>query len=610
VSRGLAVLGIVLGFVLAGPACKKSADPVVARLEEMTSQVERMPKAQAPWKPAKVGNTFVIGSAVRTGADSHAKLRVGTKGKLEVDASSIVYFTRTPGRERNDLRVEAGVAELETGDEMVGIGEAVLDPNTRARVEATPEGTTLVVTVGRAVLEDNEIAAGERVTLGPAGRPIPKVTAADAGVAQPRPGTIAVAVRDKPVRIKTESGERELQVGEHEIEAGASATVPEGGTLEVMRDGARAVTSGPSELRIGEGSILVAVAKGNVTLRGDTTPATATVPGGTVTADPGAVAGIAVAGKDTAIDGQLGTTTVESPKGKQTLTGGQSATLAGSGEIVVLPPPPSRTVASIAAGESATLHDPKAPTPLHITFGDTCPSGGVVEIARDRHFKKLVARSGGLAAANILAPAGTFSYRVRCPGGRGATGTLRILKDSGRTPLPKAAARTAVEMDGREYTILYQNLLPELTLTWRTAPRGRSRYTFVVKPAKGAERRLVGTSPTMQLVAGEVREGSYKVWVEPDAGSRSEESRIVIEFDNAAKSASIDSVDASGSTIRVKGTVIESSTVSAGGTPVELDRHRRFTAALSPGPNEDGASVRIAHRKAGIHYYVMRPTLP
>jgi hypothetical protein len=601
---------VVMMLALGAGGCKKSADPVVARLEAMSSQVERMPKPQAAWHPAKVGNTFIIGSAVRTGASSHAKLRVRTKGKLDVDASSIVYFTRTPGRERNDLRVEAGIAELETGDESVGVGDAVLDPNTRARVEATPEGTTLVVTVGRAVLEDTEIAAGERVTLGPAGRALPKTGEVDAGVARPKAGTIAVAVRDKPVRIKTASGERELQVGEHEIEAGASVTVPEGSTLEVSKDGARAVTSGPSELRIGDGATLVAIAKGNVTLRGETTAAIATVPGGTITAAPGAVAGLAVAGTDTAIDGQLGYTAVESPKGKESLMGGQSATLAGSGEITVLPPPPSKTVASIAAGESATIHDQKAPTPLHVTFGDTCPSAGVVEIAKDRGFKKIVARSGGLTAANILAPAGTFSYRVRCPGGRGATGTLRILKDSGRTPLPMAAARTAVEMDGREYTILYQNLLPELTLAWRTAPRGRKVYTFVVKPAKGAEKRLTGTAPTMQLVSGELREGSYKVWVEPDAGSRSEESRIVIEFDNAAQSASIDAVDTSGGKLRVKGTVIESSTVSAGGTPIDLDRHRRFTTELSPGPDEDGASVRIAHPKAGIHYYVMRPALP
>lgn len=598
---------VVLALVIAAVGCKKSADPVVARLEEMTQQVERMPKAQAAWQPAKVGATFIIGSAVRTGPSSRAKLRVGTKGKLDVDASSIVYFTRTPGRERNDLRVEAGIVELETGDETVGIGEAVLDPNTKARVETTSEGTTLVVTVGRAVLEDNEIAAGERVTLGPAGRPIPKAVAVDAGVPTHKAGTIAVAVRDKPARMKTASGEQELPVGEHEVEAGAALSVPEGSTLEVLRDGARAVTSGPSELKIGVGSTLVAIAKGNVTLHGDTAPAIATVPGGTVTAATGGAGSVYVDGKSSTIDGQRGETVVESPKSKQTLAAGQSAGLAGNGDIQLFAAPPTKTVAAITAGESATIHDPKAPAPVRIAFGQACPGAGVVELAKDRSFKKVLARSGGTATANILAPAGTYNYRVRCPGGAGASGTLRIVKDSGRTPLPSAAARTTIDMDGREYTVLYQNVLPQLTLGWRTAPRGRSKYTFVIKPTKkGAERRLVATSSTLKLAPGELREGSYKVWVEPDSGSRSEESRIVIEFDNAAQSASIDSVDTSGGKLRVKGTAIESSTVSANGTPVDLDRHRRFTTELTPGADEDGASVRIAHPKAGIHYYVMR----
>jgi len=87
-------------------------------------------------------------------------------------------------------------------------------------------------------------------------------------------------------------------------------------------------------------------------------------------------------------------------------------------------------------------------------------------------------------------------------------------------------------------------------------------------------------------------------------------SRIGIEFDNAAQSASIDAIETTNGKVRVKGTVIESSTVSASGTPVDLDRHRRFTTELSIGPDEDGAAVRIAHPKAGIHYYVMRSGPP
>ena len=86
----------------------------------------------------------------------------------------------------------------------------------------------------------------------------------------------------------------------------------------------------------------------------------------------------------------------------------------------------------------------------------------------------------------------------------GATGTLRVDRESGRAPLPKTAARTTVEMDGREYTILYQNLLPEVTLAWRKAPPKPS-YTFVIKPAKGAEKRLNNPGSSLKLMMVVVR---------------------------------------------------------------------------------------------------------
>jgi hypothetical protein len=218
-------------------------------------------------------------------------------------------------------------------------------------------------------------------------------------------------------------------------------------------------------------------------------------------------------------------------------------------------------------------------------------------------------RAGGTGGANVLVPAGAHYYRVRCAGGKGATGTLRVAKESGRTPLPKAAARTTVDMDGREYTILYQNLLPEVTLAWRTAPRG-GKYTFVVKPSRGADKRMASPSSTLKIPAGELREGSYRTWVETDGNRRSEESRIVIEFDNAAQSASIDTVETAGAVVQIKGTVIEGSTVTANGAAIDLDRHRRFNSELTPRNGEDGVSVRIAHPKAGIHYYVMRTGAP
>lgn len=597
---------LVLAVLVVLTACKKDRDPVVARLDGMTKAVERMPKADAPWQGAKVGDTFILGSGVRTGGDSTAKLRVGKKGKLDVAPESVVYFTRTPGRERSDLRVETGSVELEAVDESIGVGEGVLEAGGRARVEAGPDGMTIQVTVGRVVLEDNVIEEGQSVTVGVAGKAILRV---DAGVEQMRPGQVAVIVRDAPARMRTSSGESELAIGNHRVDAGATLTAPAGSTLEISRDGARAVTAGPSELRIGSGTVFVEVTKGGVALHGEAAAATAKVPGGTVTANVDGAAALTVDAKETAIDGQRGQTVVNSPKGTKTLTAGQSAIMTAAGDITVAPPAPDRTVVTITAGESPVLHDPKAPVPVRVMFGDACASTGIVEVAKDRAFKKLIARSGGNTGANVLVPAGTFSYRVRCVGGKGATGTLRVDRESGRTPLPKQAARTTVEMDGREYTILYQNVLPQLTLAWRKAPPKPS-YTFVIKPAKGAEKRITSPGAKLELPAGDLREGSYTTWVEAVLGARSEQSRIVIEFDNAAPSAAIDTIEVTGNAFRVKGTVIESSTVSVNSTPVALDRHQRFDTRVNAGEGEDGVGVRIAHPQAFIHYYVMRATAP
>jgi hypothetical protein len=585
-------------------ACKKKSGNVVARLEQMTAVVERMPKEAAPWQGAHVGDTFILGSAVRTGAASTAKLKVGKSGKLDVSPSSVVYFTRTPGRERNDLRVETGTVELEAGEETIGVGEAVLEAGGKATLESGPDGTTILVRVGRVVLEDNVIEQGERVTVGPAGKAVAVKNTADASVEELPAGQAKVTVTGAPANVKTATGESELAVGEHRLETGATLTVPAGSTVSVARGDARAETAGPSALKLGDGTTLVEVTSGDVALHGDAADAVAAVPGGAVTAKTGGAAAIHVEKDTTAVDGQQGETSLRGKKGEKIIGAGESATMAANGEITVSPPPPERTVASISAGESPVLHDPKAPVPVRVEFGEACPSTGVVELAREKTFKKPLARSGGTGSANVLVPAGSFHYRVRCIGGAGATGTLRVDRESGHAPLPKTAARTTVEMDGREYTILYQNLLPEVTLAWRKAP-AKPSYTFVIKPAKGAEKRLNNPGASLKLSAGELREGTYTTWVEAVLGARSEESRIVIEFDNAAPSASIE-VSANANAFRVKGNVLDGSTVSANGKALPLDRHLRFEGEVAPGEREDGIAVRIAHPKAGIHYYVTR----
>lgn len=457
--------------VLVLVACKSTPNNIVATLEEAVAVVERMPGADAAWAAARKGDTFVIGSAVRTGAASRAKLRVGKGGKLDVRPNSIVYFTRDGKKQRDDVRVETGSVEIEAGDDSVGLGEAVVEPGAKVRVESSEAGTTIVVTLGRVVLENNVIEAGKSITLG--GKP-------------------AVAAVE-----------------------------------------------------------------------------------------------------------------IETARGTEQLAPGETAAVTAKDAIEPLPPPPERTVATFEAGESPTIHDARAPAALRVRFGAACTGAGTVEVAKDRAFKRIVARSGGSDGANVLVAPGTFHYRVRCPEGKGASGVVRVKKDAGTRPLPKAAARTFVELDGREYQILYQNLLPEISLTWKNAPNSL-RYTFVVKPARGAEKRIPSMTSATTLEAGEIREGRYTAWAELDSGRKSEASRIVMEFDNAAPSVSIDRVTTDHGFLHVTGSAIEGTAVSVTNIPVELDRHRRFTARLPPENENEAPAVRIAHPKSGIHYYVVR----
>ena len=597
---------IVLAAV-AVAGCKKS-EPVVARLEAAVAKVERMPREAAPWQPASVGDGFVLGSALRTGPASSAHVRVGRSGKLDVKQNAVVHFTKKGGRV-GDVSVETGGIELESGDDAVGFGDAVLEPHGRARVERGPNGETIDVTVGTVELEDDtKVGAGGHVVIPDGGKPmVGAATGSGSGSATEVVGNVlSITVTGKPVKVTHGGADATLDPGQHHLDPHAALVVPADATVEVTQHGARVATTGAAKLEIGNDLSDLDIASGSVAVHAAGGDVVAAVPGGKVVVHDGGDTQADVSAKDgTAVDDVHGRTDVTGKVDDAKLVEGQSIVLAANGQLEPIAPPPAQTEVAIAAGESAIIHDPKAPSAVHVGFTQACLGSGVVEVAHDRAFKRVVARVRSTGAANVSIPAGSFVYRVRCDAGDGAQGTIQVVRDSGRAPLPRAAARTTIEMDGREYTVLYQNLLPELTLSWRHAPK-RAGYTFVVKPKAGKERRIASASADLALHPGDVAEGSYTVWGEADGGAKSEQSRIVIEFDNATPSASIDSVEVKDGKVHVKGAVIDGSSVSAGGAPVELDRHRRFDTELAPGTGEDGVGIRIAHPKLGVHYYVTR----
>ena len=586
------------GALLVLVACS-SHETVVAKLDEIAVTVDRMPHEREAWRTAKVGDTFVIGSAVRTGGKSHARLTLGKSGRLDVESDAIVRFTRNGASKHDDVCVETGNVEVESGDETLGlVGEVVLEPNGHARVGRDAAGAlTINVTVGSVVLEDNAgpvtVAAGNSIT-------IPK----DGGKPTVGKGAKEAAVTVKVTGAPARSGETTLPPGEHRVAVGAQLQVPEGSTVEIGGDGARVVTTGPSALRTGGSpGALTTASAGAITLTAATSDAMADVPGGSIVArsgDSAATAQLDAAG--THVEAQKGETLIRTATGERRLAAGETAVLEPNGTIDVMEKAPAHARVAIAAGESPTLHDPKAPTPVRIGFG--C-GAATVELAKDRSFKKVLSKSRGTGSANVLVPAGSFVYRVRCETGKSPGGAIRVARDSGRAPLPKAAARTTVEADGREYTILYENRLPEVELVWKGAPAS-GQFGFVLEPKLGPPKRITASAPRFTFHSGELAEGSYRYWVENQAThARSQATTIVIDFNNAAASASIEAAEVKDGKVLIRGSVIEGSTVTVGGAAVELDRHRRFNAEAAPQPGDLGVGIRIAHPKAGVHYYVV-----
>lgn len=582
--------------VIALVACSSREPTYVAKLEETVAQVDRMPRENAAWQKASVGDRFVLGSALRTGVASHARLVLGKNGRLDVEPNAVVRFTKRPGRKHGDVHVETGNVEIESGDEAFGlVGEVVLEPNTHARVARDASGAlTINVTVGNVVLENNAtVAAGNSITISSDGKPT---------VAKPGTGDAAMLV--KVTGAPARSGDKSLPPGEHRVAIGAQLQVPADSTVEVQSDGARVVTGGPSALRTGGSpGALTTASTGALTLHADTADAIADVPGASIVARKGGSRAIVrLDATGTRVEAQQGETVIRTATGERKLAAGEAAVLAPDGSVDDTGKAPAHAKLAINAGESPVLHDPKAPTAVRVNYG--C-GAGVVEVAKDRGFKRIVARSRGTGGANVLVPAGSWSYRVRCDAGKAPGGTIRIARDSGRAPLPKAAARTTVEADGREYTILYENRLPALELAWRNAP-AKARYEFVLEAKGGKPKRIPSAAPRVSLRSGELGEGSYRFWIEnKDNGRRSEQTQIVIDFNNAAPSASLEGIEIKDGKVRVRGSVLEGSTVTINGAPVALDAKHRFSAEAAPQPGEEGVGIRIAHPKAGVHYYVV-----
>jgi hypothetical protein len=266
---------------------------------------------------------------------------------------------------------------------------------------------------------------------------------------------------------------------------------------------------------------------------------------------------------------------------------------------------------TIPAGESAILHGPQPPLAVRVRFTRPCAVGGVVESGpAGQAIGRRSQRAAGVASATLLLVRGAHRYRVMCAGAEQGSGQVIVRQDAGTTRVPRTAPLNTIDADGQKYTVLYQNRLPALTLTWPGAPQGKV-FTVHVERA-GNVRTWPTTSPQLRLAAGALEEGDYTWWWSDAENRQSRLSTLVIRFDNAAVTAQVQAPAegaalAGAQDIDVAGIALAGSTVAVGGQALAVDDQGRFRGRVKrPAAPERAVAIRLEHARSGVHYYVRR----
>jgi ferric-dicitrate binding protein FerR (iron transport regulator) len=620
------ILFLALG---ACDGCSCAGDAAIAELVSKEGAVERdFDSSREQWEDAAVGAEFGFGDAVRTGETATARVQLIGGSALQVDPRTLVRFLRgLPDQETPGLDVETGSAVLEAATAIsvrTQVGAAALEPGTRLRLSAGDDGLAYEVLVGQAEIEadgaSTTLGAGDQIVVSMEGAVLEEepATEPDAGMpdAGPPPDAgsvddeIVLDVQARGVRARGPSDRRwrALGRGESTVDPGTSLRLPRRARVGLRRGDASGTLTGAGTFVVGGEDALVSATSGGVSFESGGGEVHIAVPGGVIVARAGSSQGEAAveARRGTEVRALRGTLEVRSEDGTtQVIETGESARLQRGGEVERELVVPARPHFFVEAGASFTVRDPRPPSAIGLRFGGKCSGAGVVEI------RGISGGANGTGSANVSLPAGRYAYALRCVAAEGtlgpsvADGTVRVMRDPGRTLLARVPPATVVDTDGRRYTILYQTLLPEITVRW---PNGPATGPYRLEVGSGSRARTFApTGLRHQFESGVLGEGVHPMTYIA-GGTRSPTTTLAIGFDNAAPTASVRSPDdgsfAPGQTVRVAGIALAGWSVAVDGTPLPLDPQQRFEAQVQVPPTQDGIAIRLSHPSRGVHYYV------
>jgi hypothetical protein len=255
-----------------------------------------------------------------------------------------------------------------------------------------------------------------------------------------------------------------------------------------------------------------------------------------------------------------------------------------------------------SAGESLLIHDPRPPTAIGFSTAK-CAGSAVIEVGARK------VETVGEGSVHASFPAGVNHYRVLCSTDDKpiAQGTVSVLHDAGNRRLPTSPPATRVDTDGRRYTVLYQNLLPQMSVRWPGAPQS-GPFALSVRSGAGVQ-RFTSAAPSYSFAPGALHEGSHELWFEAP-GARSQTTVVVVQFDNAAPTASItapaDGSFAPGASVAISGTALPGWSVSVSGQELAQDAQHRFSGQAQTTAGLRALAIRFESPQRGTQYYLRR----
>lgn len=616
-------------FVLSIPLSCNRSKPLAALMSKQ-GDVQRSESASPnAWSMAALGVTFSLGDAVRTAHAASATLSLEDDCTLQVRQDTTIRFlSQKPSKRHQAFKVESGQALLEVGNDGAlldtSFGVARIQGRSQIVLERSPQGLRFDVMVGKAQLEAADgvhvIEAGQSyvVNVGDAvvERDKPAATATAVAEDAPPPSATAAAVdpqaaiaaqvvgngvRERPSGEKTF---RKLEPGAAQLQPGSTLHVDSGSSVELKHGGATITLTGGDHV-VQSGGAALDVQRGKASVTG---AVRIQVPGGMIE-----TTGQAVAAVDTL---DRGRSHLRMDHGSATVTTGRGTTRVEAGQEVTLSPDGATKLdgrgldyadLSLDVGESLTVHDPRPPTAVRFRFGTHCPAGGTLRVAPQATY------ASGQGAVAVALGIGRHDYALYCLSDGGpqktpaASGTLNVVMDSGTRPVPTKPPATSVNIDGRKYTVMYQNQLPAVFVSWPNAPAS-SVYTLHVASRSG-QRIYTTAAPSYSFRSGALLDGRHTMHFESN-GRASRYTDVDIKFDNAAPQASlvtpVESKVLQGGEITITGTVQPGWSVEIGGRKVESDEHQRFTEKTNMPTEERAVAVRLTNPTRGTHVYLRR----